>query len=370
MSRTGWARLCVLCLVTLGGACAPPAPDTVLLNGHVFTADPANPWAEALALRGDRVVAVGTTAEIAALASPASARRDLGGRAVVPGFNDAHVDDPGGDAAALAGVARAAIADGVTSMQWFVDGRPVSAVAQALLAADPPLRIRVFRMPRTGADGQSIDSRPHLPPQPSFLLDIRGMGFALGAGDEARIHQAVGWGYGTEDLLAIEPKDDRALALYIDAVATTGTAEVWMKKRPRLEHPGMAAVAMASQMTSFGMVVVQRPDGNVPLSALATGGVTLALGSGRAVRPFDVLAWATAPERGGEALTMEQAVTAFTRGSAAAQLADREKGHLTVGALADLAVLSIDPFRAPREELSRARSVMTVIGGRVVHDVP
>ena len=280
MSRTGWARLCVLGLVTLGGACAPPAPDTVLLNGHVFTADPANPWAEALALRGDRVVAVGTTAEVAALASSASARRDLGGRAVIPGFNDAHVNDPGGDAAALTGVARAAIADGVTSMQWFVDGRPVAAVAQALLAADTPLRIRVFRMPRTGADGQSIDSRPHLPPQPSFLLDVRGMGFVLGAGDEARIHQAVGWGYGTEDLLAIEPRDDRALAIYVDAVTRTGTTEVWMKKRPRLEHPGMAAVAMARSMTSTGMVVVQRPEGTVPMSSLVKDGVTLALGSG------------------------------------------------------------------------------------------
>jgi hypothetical protein len=370
VSRAGWARLCVLCLVTLGVACAPPAPDTVLLNGHVFTADAAQPWAEAVAIRGDRVVAVGTTAQVAALASSASARRDLGGRAVIPGFNDAHVNDSGGDAAALAGMARAAMADGVTSMQWFVDRRPAAAVAQALLAADTPLRIRVFRMPRTGGDGQSIDSRPHLPPQPSLLLDVRGMGFALGAGDSARIHQAVSWGYGTEDLLALEPLDDQALAIYVDAVTTTGTAEVWTKKRPRLEHPGMAAVAMAPRMTSIGMVVVQRPDGTVPLKSLVNTGVTLALGSGGGARPIDVLAWATAPERGDEALTMEQAVSAFTRGSAAAQLADREKGHLTIGALADLAVLSVDPFRASRDDLQRARSVLTLIGGRVVHDVP
>ncbi len=370
MSRAGWARLCVLCLVTLGGACAPPAPDTVLLNGHVFTGDPANPWAEALAIRGDRVIAVGTTAEVAALASSVSARRDLGGRAVVPGFNDAHLDDPGGDAAALAGVARAAVADGLTSMQWFVDGRPVAAVAQALLAADTPLRIRLFRMPRTGADGEPIDSRPHLPPQPSFLLDVRGMGFALGAGDDARIRQVVGWGYGTEDLLALEPRDEHALATYVDAVTQTGTIDVWMKKRPRVEHPGMAVVAMAPRLASTGMVVVQRPDGTVPLSSLVKAGVTLALGSGGGARPLDVLAWATAPERGDEALTMEQAVTAFTRGSAAAQLADREKGHLTVGALADLAVLSVDPFRASPDDLIRARSVLTIIGGRVVHDVP
>jgi imidazolonepropionase-like amidohydrolase len=356
--------------VTLGGACAPPAPDTVLLNGRVFTGDPARPWAEALAIRGDRVIAVGATAEVAALASSSSIRRDLGGHAVIPGFNDAHRNDPGGDAAALAAVARAAIADGVTSMQWFVDGRPVAEAAQALLAADTPVRIRLFRMPRAGADGQTIDSRPHLPPQPSFVLDVRGMGFALGAADEARIRQAVGWGYGTEDLLAIEPLDDQALATYVEAVANTGTPEVWVKKRPRVEHPGRAVAAMAPRLAAHGMVVVQRPDGTVALNTLVKAGVTLALGTGRMARPMEVLAWATAPERGDEALTMEQAVGAFTRGSAAAQLADREKGHLTVGALADLAVLSVDPFRASREELTRARSVLTLIGGRVVHDVP
>jgi predicted amidohydrolase YtcJ len=143
-----------------------------------------------------------------------------------------------------------------------------------------------------------------------------------------------------------------------------------MKKRPRVEHPAMAVVAMAPRLSANGMVVVQWPGGTVPLASLVKAGVTLALGSRGGARPFDVLAWATSPERGDETLTMEQAITAFTRGSAAAQLADREKGHLMVGALADLAVLSVNPFSAPREDLSRARSVLTVIGGRVVHDVP
>jgi hypothetical protein len=369
VSRVAWARFGVLCVVALGGACAP-APDAVLLNGRVFTGDPTRPWAEALAIRGDRVIAVGTTADVAALAGPASRRRDLGGRAVVPGLNDAHVNDPGGDPAALAGLARTAVADGITSMQWFAGQRPVAAVAQALLAANTPLRVRVFRMPKVGADGDTIDSRPHLPPQPSLLLDVRGMGFVLGASDAARIRQAVGWGYGTEDLLAIEPLDPHALAIYLEALGSTGTREVWMKKRPRVEHPGSAATAMAPRLAANGMVVVQRPDGTVPLASLVEAGVALALGSGDGSRPFEVLAWATAPERGAEALTMAQAITAFTHGSAVAQLADRDKGQLVVGAFADLAVLSADPFKVPREDLGRIRSILTIIGGRVVHDVP
>ncbi|HEX3159050.1 MAG TPA: amidohydrolase [Gemmatimonadaceae bacterium] len=67
-----------------------PAPDLVLLGGRVFTADSTRPWAQALAIRGDRIVAVGTTSSVLALAGPATRRIRLGGRVVVPGFNDAH----------------------------------------------------------------------------------------------------------------------------------------------------------------------------------------------------------------------------------------------------------------------------------------
>lgn len=67
-----------------------PAPDLILTGGKVFTADSLHPWAEAIAIRGERIVAVGTTADIARLAGPSTRRIPLGGRVVVPGFNDAH----------------------------------------------------------------------------------------------------------------------------------------------------------------------------------------------------------------------------------------------------------------------------------------
>lgn len=72
------------------------APDLVLTGGKLFTADSAHPWAEAVAIRGERIVAVGTTAEVARLAGPSTRRIALDGRVVVPGFNDAH--DHTGDA--------------------------------------------------------------------------------------------------------------------------------------------------------------------------------------------------------------------------------------------------------------------------------
>jgi predicted amidohydrolase YtcJ len=64
--------------------------DLILTGGKVFTADPAHPWAQAVAVRGERIVAVGTDAQVRRLAGPRTRRLALGGRVVVPGFNDAH----------------------------------------------------------------------------------------------------------------------------------------------------------------------------------------------------------------------------------------------------------------------------------------
>lgn len=349
-------------------ACAPLPPDLVLLNARVFTADPIQPWAEAVAIRGDRITAVGSTSTIAALAGPRTVRRDLGGRTVLPGLNDAHVVDPGLRGPELRGFLQAAVMSGITSMQWFVGDRTAGEAGAELVRADSPVRIRVLRMPRPGADGSTIDSRPHLPPQPSARVDIRGMGFAFGDADTERLRQAVGWAYGTEDLLAVEPHSDDVLDRYVEAVEQTGVTEVWIIKRPRIERAGAAGVRLAARLKRLGMVVVQRPDGPLPLASLARGGVHLALGTGRGAQPFAALGWAASG--GAEALTMEQAVIAFTRGSAYAEHGDEDKGHLSIGALADLAVVSVDPFSASSDRLDGARSILTIIGGRVVHDVP
>ena len=71
---------------------APPqsASDLVLLNGKIFTADSARPWVEALAIHGERIVAVGSTAAIGAQRGRSTRTIDLRGRVVIPGINDAH----------------------------------------------------------------------------------------------------------------------------------------------------------------------------------------------------------------------------------------------------------------------------------------
>jgi predicted amidohydrolase YtcJ len=64
--------------------------DLLIRNAKVYTVDPARPWAEAVAVRGGRIAAVGDDEEAVAAAPPHAQEVDAAGRMVLPGFIDAH----------------------------------------------------------------------------------------------------------------------------------------------------------------------------------------------------------------------------------------------------------------------------------------
>ena len=73
-----------------GSGGAGPAADVILTNGKVITVDDTFSIAQAVAVRGDRIIAVGTNQNITRLAGPNTRRIDLRGRSVVPGMIDNH----------------------------------------------------------------------------------------------------------------------------------------------------------------------------------------------------------------------------------------------------------------------------------------
>ena len=79
----------VALLAALVGAAPAQNADTILLDGKIVTFEAAP--AEALAVRGDRIVAIGRSAEISALGGPATRVIDLAGRTVIPGLIDSHI---------------------------------------------------------------------------------------------------------------------------------------------------------------------------------------------------------------------------------------------------------------------------------------
>ena len=111
--------------------------DIIIRNARVLSMDDEAPRAQAVAIAGNRIAAVGSDAEIAALATPSTRIIDAGGATVIPGFNEAHMHIFGGSVAlnelSLFGV------------KGFDD---LSAAIRAYAAANPHLELLV---------GQSVD---------------------------------------------------------------------------------------------------------------------------------------------------------------------------------------------------------------------
>ena len=75
----------------------PDGPaDLVFRGGAVYTVDLPRTWAQAVAVKGGRIVSVGTDQSVADLIGPKTEVHDLHGRMLLPGFQDAHVHPPSG----------------------------------------------------------------------------------------------------------------------------------------------------------------------------------------------------------------------------------------------------------------------------------
>jgi predicted amidohydrolase YtcJ len=83
------ALLCAAILLVLTPALLP-ASDTLLIHGHIYTGNAKAPWAQAIAITGTRIDAVGSDQEILARRQPKTQVIDLQGRTVIPGISDSH----------------------------------------------------------------------------------------------------------------------------------------------------------------------------------------------------------------------------------------------------------------------------------------
>src|SRR6202140_3493815 len=105
--RLPQSRLCIALLLTslfsipfsippLMASEASPQPDSqsadvIVTNARIYTVNPHQKWAEAIAVRGDKIIAVGDRQQIEALRGPATKVIDAGQRLLLPGFTDCHI---------------------------------------------------------------------------------------------------------------------------------------------------------------------------------------------------------------------------------------------------------------------------------------
>lgn len=140
----------------------------------------------------------------------------------------------------------------------------------------------------------------------------------------------------------------------------------WRARRVRFEHGGALTDSQVARVARLGIVIAQ-PRAGARLRTWHDAGIPLAYGSDGLRNPFyNLMAAVTGGPRPAEALSREEAVTMYTKGSAFAESAEKQKGTLAAGMLADIAVLSQDVFTAPAKALPVTTSVLTIVGGKVV----
>jgi predicted amidohydrolase YtcJ len=138
-------------------------------------------------------------------------------------------------------------------------------------------------------------------------------------------------------------------------------------------HP-WAIINGGINLRVFGDAAYDMP----PLRTIQESGVVWGLGSdgsrANQIRPFTTLSWAvTGKIVGGmpllrQTIGRQQALVAHTRSNAYLMFRERDLGSIEAGKLADLAVLDRDYLTVPDEQIKDIVSVLTIVGGRVVHE--
>jgi len=274
-----------------------------------------------------------------------------------------------------------AIALGITSVQAMPSGKE-SRFAAALSRANVPLRVRIIDFldhgdVKSDAVKWIIDGTPL--ERNAALRKSKYEGGGQGRENFTDLTPLVQAAADAKQQILIHAVGDRAVESALKAFAKHPTLQ-----RPRIEHGDGLQRDLFPLAKQTGAVVVQNPshfsarpffpaDGEYQLvRSLLKAGIPLALGSDGPINPYLNILWATERrDAAAEALTVEEAVRAYTFGSAYAEMKEKQKGTIAAGMLADLAVLSQDIFKVPPGALPETRSVLTMIDGTVVHsDLP
>lgn len=169
---------------------------------------------------------------------------------------------------------------------------------------------------------------------------------------------------------AIGPRSNaNTLSAFEYVIAQNGTRD----RRFRIEHATRMRdidhvrtlrnnVIMSMQPALFGY-------GSDDFRTIFSRKVRVAFGSDASMIDIDPLEGIhDAVNFGPMSITVDQAVAAYTLGSAYAEFQDKEKGTIEVGKLADLVMLSSDIFKVERTAIRNSRVEMTIVGGRVVYE--
>jgi hypothetical protein len=309
----------------------------------------------------------------------------------------------------LRAVGERILATGITSIQ-VMPMLPLERYLSLLAQADLPIRVRAIRFPTTSPAGRHVEEGLGVP-IPEELEDRvrvsgtkwivdgtpleRGAALRLPYADSPtesgrlnfeprEIRSMLRESVESNDPLLLHIVGDRGIEILFDSMEAMQAVD-WPARRVRIEHGDTLSGDLIERARRLGVIVVQNPthfampqfmlprfgkDRPVgTFRSLLDGGIPIAIGSDGPPDPWlDVMLAVIHPTMPGEAITVEEAVIAYTLGAAFAEFREDEKGSLTPGKLADLVVLSQDPFSVTPDALPATSSVLTMIGGEIVLD--
>ena len=218
----------------------------------------------------------------------------------------------------------------VFGAKWLIDGTPIDGNAWS-------------SRPYTGR----FSGNGHLNFDPAFI--------------ERELKRAISGG----DQLLLHVTGDATMAYLLDAMEKVAPPERWRPLRTRIEHSQGLKGDLLRRAAALGLIVAQ-PRQNAPMRDLAGAGISVAYGSDEAFSPFAAMKYMTSAANP-QAITRAQAMVALTYAGAWAEFAEKDKGRIMPGMLADLVVLSQDVLVVPEDELSKTRSVMSIVGGKIAY---
>lgn len=306
-------------------------------------------------------------------------------------------------AASIRALADECVRWGITTLQ-NMSWTPPERYLEMAKAADVPIKLRLIRFPPSGPEGRIISDGRGIARTVTDRVEFHGTKWILdgtpieGASAVSRPYSADSPNRGQENFspseithmlreslganeqLLLHAIGDRSLESVLNALETFTPPVDWKARNLRIEHGDGLTRDQVGRVKAAGAMVVQNPthfwfyggdtgfnlfDG--AFQSLLDTGITVGIGSDGPLNPFlGLLAAVQHSARPHEAMSLENAVRAYTRGSAIAEGKGDFKGRLIPGQVADLAVLSQDIFSIDPQQLPDTQSVLTMVDGAVV----
>jgi predicted amidohydrolase YtcJ len=162
---------------------------------------------------------------------------------------------------------------------------------------------------------------------------------------------------------------DSTTRIVLNLMKQMASADRWKQKRVRIEHGvGITTQGLANDVKDLGIIIDHTPQygKGSSLRKWINMGIPIAVGPDALINPYlNIMFMTSQQDDSGQNISREQAVIAYTKGSAYAEFAEKYKGTLMPGMLADLAVLSQDIFTVPAQQLPATQSLLTIVDGKI-----